>query len=293
MRAYTGVASVLLLCLASAIAVDVQSSRKSIVTSNTPITYAATTRIVNDLTAPDPNAAPEAPRDIVFSDETGNEDNMPHQKVKRTPSHALHQRVSMPAAAETGITPIHPKKAVWNDEEIQRETIARVTSGIPQLLAKVDTDMHRLREKTLMDGVVNFIQTSEKDMLTEKSRSKESPSTMLRRMKRQLEDLDRRRSKLESVRDAIKEELATKKTTVYHAPYHRSRSHSASPTILVEASSVKETAPLDGSSLDLDVKDWADQARFKQQKNDIDNVLADADTALTRMSARVKLDYEQ
>jgi hypothetical protein len=278
MKAFLSVAAVCLLFVAGVVAVDVDTARKSIVTQSKPITYSATTRIVNDLSAPDPNMAVEAPRDVVFSDDATDEANIPRQKVKRAPStHALHQQVSMPAAGETGVTPIHRKKTAWNDEEIQRETIARVTYGIPELLKSVDTNMHKLREETLMDGVVNFLQTSEKVT------SKEAPSVMLSRMKRQLAELDRRRSKLETVRDSIKEALSSKKDITMHA----SRRHSS--PVLMEAASVRLA---DSANMDDDVKDWADQARFKQQKNDIDNLVTDADNALASMTARVKLDYE-
>jgi hypothetical protein len=274
--------------------VDVNAARKSIVTQTRPITYSATTRIVNDLHAPDTSSM-EAPRDIVFSDDANEAQNTHHQKVKRvTPLHALHQQVSIPAAGESGVTPIHRKKTAWNDEEIQRETIARVTQGIPQLLKQVDSNMHRVRERTLMEGVVNFLQTGEKVFV--KDTSKESPSQMLRRMKQQLADLDRRRAKLETVRDSIKEELASKQTAFVarrRASHHRSGNED--DPVLVEAASVRsvDARPLaDSSSLDLDVKDWADEARFKQQKNDISNLVTDADNALSSMTARLKLDYQ-
>jgi len=255
MQALRCVALLCLLVAASAVQLN-RLDRGVSVHSGDPVSAASEVHIVSDLEAPELHKSES--QDVVFSgDEDASDLSALHQKVKRAPS--LHHHHAAATAQETAPYP--------SEEEIQHEVVQRVTKDIPNLLQTVDTNIHKLREKTILGDLVNFLEVEDTSSRT---------LAILQRMKKQMADLDRRRAQMESARDTIQLEIESKNKA--HAVY---QPHSFE----AEENDVSD-------SIDVDLKEWKDEAEMKQQQHDVGHVLEDADAMLDKLKGRVQVDYD-
>jgi len=176
---------------------------------------------------------------------------------------------------------------------MNREAINRVSADLPELLKQVDDNLNKFRHNAITDYHTDLPSNKNSEDESEESGDSflEVGMQSLRAMPEvaRLRLLKHKHASLKQLRDTIQLELdATSKITERVMGRRVKQSVPKGPDQELEATLRATSAMVENNP---ELKDWADDAKWRQNRGEINQLLAQSDSFLTHLSQRVKSDY--
>jgi len=185
---------------------------------------------------------------------------------------------------------LHP----WSAEDMNRQAIRRVSSDLPSLLKSVDDKLNVFRHHAVTDYhndlPSNHRAGSEESEDSDEVSFVEVEMETFRRMPEveRLRMLKHKHTDFKTLRDTIALELAATSAITQRVMGKRVKKAATGPDAELERT-LRATDQLVDNNPEL--KDWADDAKWRQSLSEINQLLSQSDNFLTHLSRRVKTDY--